>query len=457
MIRTICVLLACSIGLIVAAQDNRSLTVDQADLAARFAELESVAIRLAQQLEADDPARAQLLRATIEQSRGEGVTVRMQSLADLLRRGRFSDAAIGQAKIADALAQLLDELMADPQEAIAALQAEELRQALEQIDRLSARQQALRGASADEQSEAPQKAMAEEAERLASELGSKDGPTQGKPAPAGSAGPMSKAADAVKRAAESMRRAAEQMKQEDPSGVPKEQIAAERSLEEAREELDTRLRQLRKEERYRMLKQMSERFETMRAEQQSVLAATIEGAVLPADSRSLQAAGRALAKREQALANAAEAAMRVLREADAATAFLEATIQVAADMRAAELRLESAELGQRTQTIESAILLALEDAKECLEEAAEQARESSDGAEGPSPSAGGEPPLLAKIAELRMIRTLQKRVLSRTEAVQASIDSDPRRTPSAAEELQDLAGRQRRLVAALEDLMKDGT
>ncbi len=450
------VFIAWTLCIAVAAQDQEALTVDQSDLAARLSELEAVAIRLAQQLDAEDPARAQLLRSTIERSRGDGVADRMTSLADLLRRGRFSDAAAGQTEVAEALSRLLDELMADPQEAIAAQEAKELGEALEQIDRLSARQQAIRGSNA-ENSDATQDAIADETIKLAETLMPNDQPAQSPAGGSSGESPRTKAAAGVNRAAKAMRQAAEKMRGGSAGKAQEEQIAAERSLAEAREELEERLRQLREEERYRQLREMSERFDAMRAEQQSILAATIEGAAFPAASRRLQIAGRALAQRERGLVVEASAAIRLLREADAASAFLEATSQVSEDMSTAERLLEGADLGDSTQAVENAIILALEDAKECLDEAAEQARESSGEGQGESPASSGEPPLLAKIAELRMIRTLQKRVLARTEAVQVEQEANGKNAEAMQDELQDLAGRQRRLSVALDDLLRGGS
>lgn len=496
------------------------LADDQAELAQKFERLETLAKRIAELTEADDPARAEQLRRAIRKSQDLDLPQRFAAVVELLEQQRLAAAARDQQVLADQLQTLLGMLLEDPNAARIEAERKRLQEALKKLNRQIRTQQQLRGSlpmednaqgdgegegNADEDNDdlkklaADQAKLAGEVQRLEAELrgepgsgedagdgqsepsegdaesgdASKPGEGQqgdsspsGEPSGEGSSSqepseqlgektPAERASDRLQAAEQRMREAIKRLAESDAQGASGEQSAAQLALEDAREEIERALRQLREEEQKQMLTQLATRLRRMLAEQADILKLTMQtDEDRPHRGRratALAAAG--LASRERELVTAADGALRLLREDGKSIAFPEVLSQVRDDMQGVEMRLRKSQLGEVTQRIEQEIIESLEESIESLDKTLEDLEErQQNGQQGAQGGEPGEPPVVDKLAELRMIRTIQARILRRTEFWQELRQSEETNDEQVREALEELARRQLKLMRAVRSL-----
>jgi len=154
-----------------------------------------------------------------------------------------------------------------------------------------------------------------------------------------------------------------------------------------------------------------------------------------------------LSDAEKDIINEANRAIQMLEEEGSAVAFPEVFHQVREDMKHVQRRLELTDVGDQTQTIERSIIDSLKEMIEALKKAQQELEQSKN---PPSPPKQGDPPpnadqkLLDQIAELKMIRSLQKRVNDRTKLYQG-VDGEQTSDETLRRELRDLSIRQERI------------
>ena len=121
-------------------------------------------------------------------------------------------------------------------------------------------------------------------------------------------------------------------------------------------------------------------------------------------------------------------------------------------MKHVQRRLEVADVADVTQAIEKDIIASLQEMIEALKKAQQQnkAGPPKDG----SPPPNGDQKLLDKIAELKMIRSLQKRVNDRTQFYGRLYPNEQALDPEIRRHLQDLAGRQERIFEIMDRFVK---
>jgi hypothetical protein len=143
----------------------------------------------------------------------------------------------------------------------------------------------------------------------------------------------------------------------------------------------------------------------------------------------------------------------LLREEGSSVAFPEAVEQMRDDMKQVVERLAAVKVGEITQGLEQDIIAALEETIAALEKAIKDL-EKNRTPPGQQPSGGqpGEPPLVHKLAELKMIRSLQMRIYQRTKRYGQMIDGEQAETAELIDALQALAERQQRVYKATADL-----
>ncbi len=134
-------------------------------------------------------------------------------------------------------------------------------------------------------------------------------------------------------------------------------------------------------------------------------------------------------------------------------AFPETVSLMRDDMQQVSELLSDVKVGQFTQGLEEDILEALEETIAALDKAIKDL-EKKKTPPGQSPPAGqpGDPPLVDKLAELKMIRALQMRINRRTERYSKIIEGDQAETPELLDALVKLAERQQRVFQATSDL-----
>lgn len=447
------------------------VAADQQQVAVGYQRLETLALRIADAVEASDPARAEQMRSVIAEGRTSGINDRFDTVVRMLERERFSAAQRDQTELATQLEELLRLVMADP----SAARREEEREKLEALQRdiraalreqRSLRARAERGerdAIAERQQDLAEKVQrliepAAEADRLAGEPSPGSGPPAKGPGQApgdggapGDSGPKpgertedQSISGPLESSAESMRSASEKLG--DRGDAKQEQRQAQRELEAAQRRAEERLRQLREEEQQRRLASLAERFRRLHEAQTGVLSDTSKR-VAPAGAGTTRAdrlAAVKLADRQASIASAAEQALRVVRADGKSLVFDQALDQVLGDMQTAESRLRDAKLDTTTEAIEQTIVDALAEliaaVDQTLDELEQQQNEPGD---APPPSGPrGDQGLTSQLAELRLIRSMQARLMRQTEVWFAAQQAKEASGDVVREQLQRLAEQQ---------------
>jgi hypothetical protein len=111
----------------------------------------------------------------------------------------------------------------------------------------------------------------------------------------------------------------------------------------------------------------------------------------------------------------ADKALLLLREEGSSIAFTESVGQIRDEMEYVSERLANVKVNFLTQESEEEIIATLEEMIEALQQAQKDLEDSDSKPPPPGPPPPpGEEPLVDQLAELRMIRSLQKRVYTRT-------------------------------------------
>ncbi len=235
-------------------------------------------------------------------------------------------------------------------------------------------------------------------------------------------GKPSAGSQALERAKQHMERAAEELDDGDLGEGADEQQEAVDALEQAKEDVDDALRQLREKEREELLSDLQSRLLTMLQQQLAVNGSTYDldeiGLANFTRAEDLLLAELVTSQRE--VASAADACLRILEE-DGTSVVLPRMLQRAAvDMRSVADRLTKSDVGPLTQLVQEHIAATLAD----LVEAVQQQRDDmAEGEGGSSPPGDEDAPLLPTSAELKMLRAAQVRLHQRTQAVAEAVDA----------------------------------
>lgn len=233
------------------------------------------------------------------------------------------------------------------------------------------------------------------------------------------------------------------------------QGGAVRDLENAKKKLEDLLRQVREEELERLLAALQARCEKMLAMQIEVLAGTEGVAKAIAENpkkettREHKQDALRLSDREGEIVLEASKAIEMLEAEGSAVAFPEVFQQVREDMKSVQRRLGTADAGNLTQDIEKDIIASLKEMIDALK----KAKQELDDKKSPPPGPPGPPPppqdqkLLDQIAELKMIRSMQIRVNTRTTSIARNIEQGKEQAtdPNLRRDLNIIAERQERI------------
>lgn len=281
---------------------------------------------------------------------------------------------------------------------------------------------------------------------------SQESPPQGEEQQLQITAPARERLEAAQQKMREAQRKLDEAKRED-AGDKQEEALAE--LERAKAELEEILRQLREEEIKRMLAMLEARFRAMLEEQLEIYEGTLRLDRSPEESRTRGfeiEAGR-LSRRESVLTTEAEKTLTLLSEEGSAVAMPEAVMQMRDDMEQVVVRLGSAKVDELTQGLEEDIIAALEEMIAAIKKA-QQEQEQKDSQPPPPPQGEpAEPPLIDKLAELKMIRSLQLRVNKRTERYAKLVDEEGYAAEAdLLEALVELSARQQRIHQATRDI-----
>ncbi len=262
--------------------------------------------------------------------------------------------------------------------------------------------------------------------------------------------------DEIERAKQEMDRAIEELKKNNKKGASDKQDKAIAELLKAREKLEEILRQLREEERELVLTKLEARFRDMLLRQEAVNNATLAIHVVPVDSRTDRHRNRAveLARSEDEISILAAKALTLLKEEGSSIAFPEAVEQIRDDMLTIVKRLDQADVGEITQNIEQDLVEGLKELIEALQKEIEKAKDKKQ--QPPqSPQEKQEQQkqgLVNKLAELKMLRSLQFRVNRRTKQLGRLVDGEQATESDVVGQLKQLSERQSKVQRATYDL-----
>lgn len=261
----------------------------------------------------------------------------------------------------------------------------------------------------------------------------------------------------LKAAEEKMREAKIKLENAKRKEAIEDQAAALKELKAAREELEQILRQMREEELEQMLAQLEARFRKMLDLQIQVYKVTVGMENQPDEERGrdFEVSAIKLSQREKTIVEECDKAIVLLKEEGSAVAFTESAELMREDMVQIVQRLERANTSVVTQGLELDVIKALEEMVAALQKAQREMKAGGGGGGG----GGGKPedqPMVDKIAELKMIRALQERILLRTQRYGKLLGENeiaPAEKPELIQAIQGLSEREQRLHKVTRDIV----
>jgi hypothetical protein len=177
------------------------------------------------------------------------------------------------------------------------------------------------------------------------------------------------------------------------------------------------------------------------------------GTDAPDRERQLEAAR--LGREQTGVGNDAAKALMLVRDDGGAVAIPEALEQIRDDAAQAAARLGRGDVGGTTRGIVQDLVTNLEEMLAALEKANRDEQEPQQGGAGGRPAEPGEQPLVDKLSELKMIRSLQMRVNGRTRRFSQLLADgvEQAEEPELAAALARLAERQRKIERAARDIV----
>lgn len=251
---------------------------------------------------------------------------------------------------------------------------------------------------------------------MPSEEGAQETPPEEKQEGEQQKSPVQRRMEAAQKRMQEAKKRLDEAKREE---AVKEQQKAEEELKKAVAELEEILKQLREEEIEQTLADLATRFRKMLEMQLKVNESTLQLTKIPADKRGREVdlQSTRLSADEQKIMHEAEKALTLLGDEGSSTAFPATVEQLVQDMqqiveRLATVKIDSITIGIQEETVETLeqLIAALE------QEQKEREKKKQEEQESPAPEQQpGEDPLIDRIAELKMIKSLQVKINQRTQ------------------------------------------
>jgi hypothetical protein len=490
------------------ANPSADLRGRQEQNAKLFAEFKTALLRLAQKLQRsdkpEDQERAKVIFAAIDLAAKENVDDQFRRLVGgMAKTGgnvqSVNDLLKDDAQLTKVLQDILTILMTDDETARVKAEIAKLEAFLKEAKDIKRRQEILRALTeAQKQSveklSKNQKDLAQQTKDLAERMGPKDAkpkdsaksepkdgktdpkdgkPKDGKPSdpkdgqpkpgdpkdgepkdgppkpPAGPQPPQLPGRKQIQEAYPKQENAADKLKEDKKPEAGKPQDEAIAKLAKAIEELEKRLKQLREEEMLKLLANLEARVKRMLAMQIEVFEATksIDSTVTKnngvKDTPEVQKAQQQGDKEGEIVAEA-DRALKLLESEGTAVAFARVLEEVRVDMAAVQRRLGVAEVGKDTQAIEENIIAMLKDMAEALKKAQQEVQQKQ---QQPPPPGGkpGPQQLINLLQELKLIRSMQVQVNTRTKMYGDKEKAEQANDPIVRDEIRQLSARQAKL------------
>jgi len=467
-------------------------------LSDRYAQLEQIILRMAEVSATTNPKRAELLRKVLTAGKDRLVSPRLDEVVRTLEQKRLTDAISAQEGIEKDLLELLKLLESENRDQRREAEKERIKEFLRDLEELIHKEKNLKQKTAQNEDTKPFEQEQQDVRLLTQSLRDriedhenpdkrKDGKESKQdnekkseddekpkesPKPDGdkeqsaekkaveteeSQEGKTPTQQAMSQALKRMRQAEQKLKEAEKKGALEDQEEAIAELQKAKAELEKILRQLREEELMQTLEKLEARFKRMLRVEQAIRSQTErlsqENAESDETKRTVQIQSSRLGVDQQTVIEDADAALVLLREDGTAQAMVESLLQARFDMTEAKNRLDKTELGSVTLGIEDAIISALEEILDAIDLAIKEAKERQENqSRSPGGGGGGDEPLIQLLSELKMIRSMQRRVNERTERYEKMLVE-----PSADLELlknavDELARQQNRIARILHDI-----
>lgn len=495
-------------------------SIQQELLARRFKDFEQALLRLAQRLELSDKPenreKAVILKNAIKLAGERGADAKFDTLVKLLRESKelgledLQKVLDENKSLAKDIRDIIAVLMTDNRDAELKAERERLEALLKQLGTIIREQKLTRadterGKTSAEKLGKNQAQVREATEKLANAMAKKGDAKPGDPKSGDpksgdpkSGSPKSgdpksgdpksgdpKSGDPkqndqqqnqqqgrpqVQQASKHQREAEKNIANKDNKKASSDQDKAIQELEKAKAELEKLLAQLREEEKLRQLAALQQRCERMLQMQIAVRDGTINVYKTVQEypdkkpTRTEVQKTLKLSDDEEEIAKEAQKAINLLQAEGSAVAFPEVFMQIQTDMRIVSGRLRKTDVDVVTQTIEQDIIDTL---KEMIEALKKQQNDIKNNQSKPGSSQQQDSKLIELLAELKMIRSLQIRINSRTKVYAAEYEGEQAPSPLKLDtpdqrekaamvqrELKNLAERQLKVVDAVTNLAK---
>jgi hypothetical protein len=446
---------------------QKELAQRQEQRARQYRNFEQALLRLATRLAAspkeEDRARAAKLKMALETSAKGDLAGRLDRLTQLLGStkaldlGELREVMTAQKMVAAEIREVLALMMSNDRHQELKEEIATLRKILRELDRAIRDQKVVRlNTETDKVGKDTlgdfQVCVADTTKNVAKLLGSpvkdEDKPVaQAKPANARDA-----AIQDVHAAVPPQRNAYQQIQQGRNADASNEQDMSIKKLEDARKQLEEILRQLREEERERVLAALQARVERMLQLQLAVFAGTLQldaNIAKSADkkpSRADEQKSAELSQMEDLIAVEAGKALQLLETEGSTVAFPEIFTQLRDDTRHVSRRLGKADVGTVTQLIEKDIIGILREMVEALKKTEDNLVATPRPGPGKPPEKSKDPRLVEPVSELKMVRAMQVRVNRRTSSYGDQYPGEQAKVPEIKKELGNLADRQKRIA-----------
>lgn len=271
---------------------------------------------------------------------------------------------------------------------------------------------------------------------------------------------------AMQQAQRRMKRAKEQLEKAEKKGALEDQEEAIAELQRARAELERALRQLREEEMMQMLQQLDSRLRKMLQLEKSIRSQTERLQKQQADLLAGQESENITQRQIEILAGRigldqgkvleeADSAIMLLREDGTAKALSESLEQTRFDMLEVAQRLNRTDLGANTIRIEDTIIESLQEMIDAVEQAKKDSQkrdEENKQGQNPPPGSPEEQRLIGILSELRMIRTMQRRINERTTRYEQQLTEENADLADLEKKVDELTRQQNRIQKILRDI-----
>ena len=273
---------------------------------------------------------------------------------------------------------------------------------------------------------------------------------------------------AMQQAQRRMRQAKEQLDRAEKRGALQDQEEAIAELQRARAELEKILRQLREEELMQTLQFLDARLQKMLQLEKAVKSQTerldkqqTEANEKPeseADTfrRQLPILAGRLGADQMVIVGEADGALVLLMEDGTARAMYESLEQCRFDMVEVSERLNRTDISGDTQTVENTIIESLQEMIEAVQLAKKESQErknnENDGDQSPQDGSEQDQRLISILSELRMVRTMQKRVNERTTRYENMLNEGKSDLAVLQKGVEELTRQQNRIQSILRDI-----